>query len=171
MADRDEAGRSSCDVNPEVKGFLLGEEEEIDLDVHGRQDRWAACCASRWATRPGKRYPLIVAIHGGPAGADLLRFNGGYGTQPYAGDGYAVLMPNYRGSTNYGNAFQTAIVGQLLHAGLRRHHDRRGPPHRRGDRRIRTAWACSAGAPADTGRTGSSTHTDRFKAISSGAGT
>jgi dipeptidyl aminopeptidase/acylaminoacyl peptidase len=48
-----------------------------------------------------------VAIHGGPASADVLGFNGGYGSQVYAGAGYAVLKPNYRGSTNYGEAHRT----------------------------------------------------------------
>ena len=41
--------------------------------------------------KPGKRYPLIVAIHGGPAAADMLSFNGGYNSQVYAGAGYMVL--------------------------------------------------------------------------------
>ena len=54
--------------------------------------------------QPGRRYPLIVAIHGGPASADVLGFNGGYGSQVYAGAGYMVLRPNYRGSTNYGSS-------------------------------------------------------------------
>ena len=62
---------------------------------------------------PGRRYPLIVAIHGGPASADLLSFNGGYGSQVYAGEGYVVLKPNYRGSTNYGEAHKTAIRSYL----------------------------------------------------------
>ena len=31
--------------------------------------------------QPGQHYPLIVAIHGGPASADVLGFNGGYGSQ------------------------------------------------------------------------------------------
>lgn len=50
--------------------------------------------------QPGKKYPLIVAIHGGPAAADVLGFNGGYNAQAYAGAGYVVLEPNYRASTN-----------------------------------------------------------------------
>src|SRR5882762_4869465 len=60
-----------------------------------------------------RRYPLIVQLHGGPASAYQNTFSGSYGTYTnvLAGMGYAVLQPNYRGSTGYGEAFQTAIAG------------------------------------------------------------
>jgi dipeptidyl aminopeptidase/acylaminoacyl peptidase len=51
----------------------------------------------------GQRYPLIVATHGGPAASDKFGFS--HDAQVYAGKGYAVLKPNYRGSTGYGDAF------------------------------------------------------------------
>jgi dipeptidyl aminopeptidase/acylaminoacyl peptidase len=51
----------------------------------------------------GQRYPLIVATHGGPASSDKFGFS--HDAQVYAGRGYAVLKPNYRGSTGYGDAF------------------------------------------------------------------
>jgi dipeptidyl aminopeptidase/acylaminoacyl peptidase len=53
--------------------------------------------------REGQRYPLIVATHGGPAASDKFGFS--HDAQVYAGKGYAVLKPNYRGSTGYGDAF------------------------------------------------------------------
>lgn len=60
-----------------------------------------------------RRYPLIVQLHGGPASAYQNTFSGSYGTYTnvLAGKGYAVFQPNYRGSTGYGEAFQTAISG------------------------------------------------------------
>jgi len=60
-----------------------------------------------------RRYPLIVQLHGGPASAYQNTFSGSYGTYTnvLAGMGYAVLQPNYRGSTGYGEVFQTAISG------------------------------------------------------------
>jgi dipeptidyl aminopeptidase/acylaminoacyl peptidase len=60
-----------------------------------------------------RRYPLIVQLHGGPASAYQNTFSGNYGTYTnvLAGKGYAVLQPNYRGSTGYGEVFQTAISG------------------------------------------------------------
>ena len=58
--------------------------------------------------KAGTRYPLIVQTHGGPAASD--RF--GYSTenQVYAAKGYAVLRPNYRGSTGYGDVFLRDMV-------------------------------------------------------------
>ncbi|MDQ1591828.1 MAG: hypothetical protein QOG71_2455 [Pyrinomonadaceae bacterium] len=57
----------------------------------------------------GKRYPLILQIHGGP----YAQFAYGLNTraQIFAANGYAVLLPNPRGSTGYGNKFTTANVG------------------------------------------------------------
>jgi dipeptidyl aminopeptidase/acylaminoacyl peptidase len=51
----------------------------------------------------GQRYPLIVATHGGPASSDQFGF--APDAQVYAGKGYAVFKPNYRGSTGYGDEF------------------------------------------------------------------
>jgi dipeptidyl aminopeptidase/acylaminoacyl peptidase len=53
--------------------------------------------------RAGQRYPLLVFTHGGPAASDTFGFSPE--AQVYAGKGYAVLRPNYRGSTGYGDAF------------------------------------------------------------------
>jgi dipeptidyl aminopeptidase/acylaminoacyl peptidase len=56
----------------------------------------------------GQKYPLIVYTHGGPAASD--RFGFASDIQVYAGKGYAVLRPNYRGSTGYGDAFLRDMV-------------------------------------------------------------
>jgi dipeptidyl aminopeptidase/acylaminoacyl peptidase len=56
----------------------------------------------------GQKYPLIVATHGGPASSD--RFGFSTESQVYAAKGYAVLRPNYRGSTGYGDAFLRDMV-------------------------------------------------------------
>jgi len=57
----------------------------------------------------GTRYPLIVQTHGGPAASD--RFGFSTENQVYAAKGYAVLRPNYRGSTGYGDKFLRDMVG------------------------------------------------------------
>jgi dipeptidyl aminopeptidase/acylaminoacyl peptidase len=57
--------------------------------------------------------PLIVKIHGGPSGVHQQNFQASsYGSdaQRYAADGYAVLLPNPRGSSGYGDAAQQAVV-------------------------------------------------------------
>jgi dipeptidyl aminopeptidase/acylaminoacyl peptidase len=60
---------------------------------------------------PGRKYPLVVLIHGGPQGA--WNDNWGYRWNPqiYANNGYVVLMPNPRGSTGYGQKFVAEISG------------------------------------------------------------
>ena len=58
--------------------------------------------------QPGQRYPLLVFTHGGPAASDTFGFAAE--AQVYAGKGYAVLRPNYRGSTGYGDAFLRDMV-------------------------------------------------------------
>src|SRR5262245_32753718 len=57
---------------------------------------------------PGKRYPLVVQLHGGPQESDQFGFGKGVllnYVPVLTGKGYAVLRPNYRGSAGYGNAF------------------------------------------------------------------
>ena len=157
------------DANPQVRGFALGEQEEFTWkSKDGRTV--GGVLVKPVGYKPGERYPLIVAIHGGPAAADVLRFNGGYGAQVYAGAGYVVLQPNYRGSTNYGEAFKNGIVGNYFAPGF--------------DDIMTGVDALIAQGLVDGTRMGALgwsagghwsnwilTHTDRFKAISSGAGT
>ena len=61
---------------------------------------------------PGRRYPLLVVAHGGPAGAYVngFRLGGLEGGQVWAGRGWAVFYPNPRGSTNYGERTLQANV-------------------------------------------------------------
>ena len=58
---------------------------------------------------PGRRYPLIVVTHGGPEESDKFGFHSD--VQVFAANGYAVLKPNHRGSTGYGDAFLRDMVG------------------------------------------------------------
>ncbi|MBC7896144.1 MAG: S9 family peptidase [Cytophagaceae bacterium] len=110
------AWRQVTNANPQVASFQLGEEEEI---CWASVDKKQTCgiLVKPVGYEAGKRYPLIVAIHGGPQSADVLGFNGGYGAQAYAGDGYMVLKPNYRGSTNYGEAHKWGIVNDYFKKG------------------------------------------------------
>ncbi|HEX9930210.1 MAG TPA: S9 family peptidase [Pyrinomonadaceae bacterium] len=61
----------------------------------------------------GQRVPLILNIHGGPAGVFQQSFIGGRGVYPiasFAARGYAVLRPNPRGSSGYGAEFRRANI-------------------------------------------------------------
>jgi dipeptidyl aminopeptidase/acylaminoacyl peptidase len=60
--------------------------------------------------KPEKNLPLIVFPHGGPRAHDDLSFD--WWAQALASRGYAVLQPNFRGSTGYGRAFLEAGYGE-----------------------------------------------------------
>ncbi len=67
-----------------------------------------------WIARPagfeeGKRYPLLLNIHGGP----FTQYGNGFfdETQVYAGGGYAVVYSNPRGSSGYSEEWGRAIMG------------------------------------------------------------
>ena len=167
------ADRSSwiqlVDTNPQLRDISFGEEVEVNwTSTDGKTVGGVLVYPVGYSE--GTRYPLIVAIHGGPASADQLRFNGGYNAQVYAGAGYAVLKPNYRGSTNYGNAHRTDIVGDYFTLGF--DDIMTGVDHliEEGivDSERMGALGWSAGGHWSNWIL---THTDRFKAISSGAGT
>jgi dipeptidyl aminopeptidase/acylaminoacyl peptidase len=56
----------------------------------------------------GVRVPLIVQVHGGPKGRATQTLRNYYMSPVWASEGYAVLLPNFRGSEGYGNAFAVA---------------------------------------------------------------
>ena len=167
--DRRSRWTQLVDVNPQLSDVAFGEEVEVNwTSTDGKTVGGVLVYPVGY--QEGTRYPLIVAIHGGPASADVLRFNGGYSAQVYAGAGYAILKPNYRGSRNYGNAHRTDIVGDYFTLGY-------------DDIMTGVDYLVAEGI-ADEDQMGALgwsagghwsnwilTHTDRFKAISSGAGT
>ncbi|MBX9600880.1 MAG: S9 family peptidase [Bryobacteraceae bacterium] len=71
---------------------------------------------------PSKKYPLLVIIHGGPAGIDLPAVNPDrtYPIERFAAKGAVILRPNYRGSAGYGEKFRSLNVRNL---GLGDHDD------------------------------------------------
>lgn len=62
--------------------------------------------------KPGTKVPLILNVHGGPAGVftqNCIATNAAaYPIAAFAEMGYAILRPNPRGSTGYGTAFRSA---------------------------------------------------------------
>jgi len=120
----------------------------------------------------GKRYPLLVIVHGGPAGVFNYAFTprrGAYPVHAFAEQGYVIFLPNPRGSGNYGEKFRQANikdwgygdyrdimqgVDELIKQGV-------ADPERMGEMGwsyggYMTSWIV--------------TQTDRFKAVSMGAG-
>ena len=118
----------------------------------------------------GKRYPLAVQTHGGPASSDKFRYpdNNSY-MQILADRGWLILRPNYRGSVGYGDPFLRDMVGHYFNQA---HFDvMTGVDHlielgiADPDRMIKMGWS---GGGHMTNKI--ITHTNRFKAASSGAG-
>jgi dipeptidyl aminopeptidase/acylaminoacyl peptidase len=58
----------------------------------------------------GRKYPLILSVHGGPAGQYGVDWYQEF--QVYAARGWAVFFCNPRGSTGYGQKFERGIEGQ-----------------------------------------------------------
>lgn len=120
---------------------------------------------------PGKRYPLIVEIHGGPAYAHYPIFPSGPGAfdAALAARGYYIFKPNPRGSYGQGEAFTQANVKDFGYGDLRDV--------------LHGVDAVVASAPIDSDNIGligwsyggymamwTPTQTNRFKAAVAGAG-
>jgi dipeptidyl aminopeptidase/acylaminoacyl peptidase len=62
-----------------------------------------------------KKYPLLVVIHGGPTGVDQPAVNPDryYPVEQFVAKGALVLRPNYRGSAGYGAKFRALNVRNL----------------------------------------------------------
>lgn len=59
----------------------------------------------------GKKYPLLVLIHGGPQSAWNDEFHFRWNVQMFAAPGYVTAMINFHGSTGYGQKFTDSISG------------------------------------------------------------
>jgi dipeptidyl aminopeptidase/acylaminoacyl peptidase len=64
---------------------------------------------------PHKKYPLLVVIHGGPTGIDMPMINADryYPMERFVAKGALILRPNYRGSAGYGEKFRSLNVRNL----------------------------------------------------------
>lgn len=165
------APRPLTDMTAQVKDWALGTAEVVSwrsqdgASIEGVVRKPAGF-------QPGKKYPLLVMIHGGPTGVSEPTLAAGdsyYPVQAFLAKGALVLEPNYRGSAGYGAAFRALNVRNLG---------------------VGDMWDVMSGVDAliargwvDPGKLGSmgwseggyisaflTTHTDRFKAISVGAG-
>jgi dipeptidyl aminopeptidase/acylaminoacyl peptidase len=107
LASPNSSPRRLTDFNRATAGMSLGKVETIvwkgpdDFEENGilvYPPDFAA----------GKKYPLVLLIHGGPQAASTEAFSAW--AQMIAARGYVVFQPNYRGSDNLGNAYMRAIV-------------------------------------------------------------
>ncbi len=90
--------------------------------------------------KSGDKLPMIFSIHGGPAGVWSTSFRGI--NHVYTSMGWAVLEPNVRGSTSYGDSL---LRGNMKDIGGGDYHDAYDRGRRRN--RARDRRSQSAGGP------------------------
>jgi dipeptidyl aminopeptidase/acylaminoacyl peptidase len=124
------AERSTFETPPEIWAGPIGEWRQLTSNNSALSPSWGKCqnleCASDgfniqgWLLPPkqvesGKKYPMVVLIHGGPASAVTPTWPASFGMSraiiaALSSRGYYVLMPNPRGSYGQGEEFTRANV-------------------------------------------------------------
>jgi len=104
-------------LNPQIEALTLGQVEAVKW-FSNDETEIEGLLVYPVGYQTGRRYPLLTYIHGGPEWAYTKGFNSSWGAFPqvYAGAGYAVFMPNFRGSSNYGAKFAQSnakLVGKV----------------------------------------------------------
>jgi dipeptidyl aminopeptidase/acylaminoacyl peptidase len=118
--------RQSLDHPPEIWAGPVGEWKQITHTNQGVHGDWGEMKSVHWTNDgmkiqgwlmypkgydPGRRYPMVVVAHGGPAGATSpawpYRFFNTYELSAY---GYFVFYPNPRGSFGEGEKFTQGNV-------------------------------------------------------------
>jgi dipeptidyl aminopeptidase/acylaminoacyl peptidase len=94
-------------LNEQLQGKALGQPQKLAVISSYDKRPIDAWMITPPDFDPGKRYPLILEIHGGPQAAYGSSFS--TDDQLYAAAGYIVLYSNPRGSTSYGQAFIDGI--------------------------------------------------------------
>jgi dipeptidyl aminopeptidase/acylaminoacyl peptidase len=91
-----------------VRSLALGASEKFQYRAADGQelDGWLIY---PYGYEKGKKYPLVLLVHGGPHGAYGSTFM--FSAQFFASNGYAVAYCNPRGSTSYGQEFMAVIDG------------------------------------------------------------
>jgi dipeptidyl aminopeptidase/acylaminoacyl peptidase len=97
--------RRIAQLYPELSGVRTG--ERLALTYRARDGQ----AIPAYLTLPpgnteARDLPLVVLVHGGPASRDTLDFD--FQAAFFASRGYAVLQPNFRGSSGYGATWENA---------------------------------------------------------------
>jgi dipeptidyl aminopeptidase/acylaminoacyl peptidase len=126
--------RNSFDHPPEVWAGTTGKWQQITHSNDGQQRAWGEAKSITWKNGefdvqgwlifpqpydPAKHYPMVVAVHGGPAsGVKSSWPRPGLPLQLLSGQGYFVFEPNPRGSYGGGEAFTRANTKDFGHGDL-----------------------------------------------------
>lgn len=101
------APKRLSDFNHAIASMRLGRVETIQWDgSDGFKENGVLVYPPDF--QAGRRYPLVLNVHGGPMGTSTEAFN--TFNQILAAHGWLVLSPNYRGSNNQGKVFQSAVI-------------------------------------------------------------
>ncbi|MGA7161791.1 MAG: S9 family peptidase [Bacteroidota bacterium] len=93
-------------VNSFIDSLAFGKTESVDWKgSDGFDEDGVVTYPVEFAS--GKKYPLVMVIHGGPEAASTVEFSPL--PQLLSAMGFFVFQPNYRGSTNLGDSYQHAI--------------------------------------------------------------
>ena len=133
------AVRSTYNSPPEVFAGPLGEWRQLTKDNATLLADWGKAESVEWANEgfniqgwlvppakvePGKKYPMVVLIHGGPSSVTTSEWPASFGMSraiiaALSVRGYYVLLPNPRGSYGQGEEFTRANVKDFGHGDLR----------------------------------------------------
>jgi dipeptidyl aminopeptidase/acylaminoacyl peptidase len=107
MTSLDSEPRRLTDMNTSIASLTLGRVETIEWDgPDGFRENGVVTYPPGYTE--GRQYPLVLYIHGGPMGTSTE------GWDPFAqllaAQGWIVFRPNYRGSSNMGDEFQSAVI-------------------------------------------------------------
>lgn len=106
LANATAAPKKLTNFNDEVKSRTLGKTETLRWHLEGFQHSGSLTFPVDYTQ--GKKYPLVLIVHGGPNAASIENFS--TRAQLFANKGYFVFEPNYRGSDNLGSKYKTAII-------------------------------------------------------------
>jgi dipeptidyl aminopeptidase/acylaminoacyl peptidase len=127
-ADRQSSAviRNSSTHPPEIWAGPIGEWKQITRVNDGIHTAWGSLKSLHWSNGdmkvqgwlmyptdydPNKRYPMVVVVHGGPAGEAHVGWpEAFFNTYELSAHGYFVLFPNPRGSFGQGEKFTAANV-------------------------------------------------------------
>ena len=115
--DRDaKKGTYLFSAQPKLEGLQLSEMKPVVIPT--RDGLKMNAYLTLPAGLPAKNLPMVLFVHGGPWGRDTWGYSST--AQWLSNRGYAVLQPNFRGSTGYGKKFLHAGDKQW---GLKMHDD------------------------------------------------
>jgi dipeptidyl aminopeptidase/acylaminoacyl peptidase len=133
------ADRSTFDAPPEIWAGPIGDWRPLTNSNSALSPTWGKAENLEWTNEgfniqgwllppakveSGKKYPMVVLIHGGPSSAEMPDWPASFGMSraiiaAMSSRGYYVLLPNPRGSYGQGEEFTRANVKDFGHGDLR----------------------------------------------------